>query len=1618
MDTNVIVPPKRAAEHRIVDRVHVLETIDGIFSDEIPVVFVEGESGCGSTVLLKQFSDYKKDRCFQLFVKPASRFSYSLDYLRLVLAEQFADYLQIDLSVGEAVDEALFASLTIAVRKKAKGRHVYFVVDGLQQIPEAEKLSVESIFSSVLPVGQSGFRFLITGAQERFAPFVGVLRSKNYTVQKLSKSESMLMLEALSVSEDRKYELATLCKGLPGRLVSVRSIVSNDADADSLLNASLSEYPDFIAIEMKPISRLSNSQKLVIALIANSKYALARSKLKQLSGGSEDDLIRVSESCSFIKITDEHPFSEFSSETYRRYAEKLVEAQRSKAIALQIEYLAANPASEEAVKFLPAYYQSVNQQQAIVDMLDNDHYTQLLETTGSYSSLQMRAAMGAKSASELKHAASIFQFALQRSIFANIASSAGFKSQVGALVALGRDDEALSLATQAPTLELRLKMMSEYARYLAENGMPIDKSILESIRESTYEMAEKLNEDDVEELAENAAYFDIDLAIELLDKLEEKGRESKDEALLKLTIATTRSRVSSDVAERTSKKVSSDRHRALIAFIANTNGGPAISDIEAISKNLSVEKRIFFLRCVLAGPRISKGAIDLVNYALDQVVSNAGYLPKIRDLADFATPLSYCKGNREEVEAVIGRLEAQLGLAERSSASVPLIDLKMKLAIAQAGYDFQSSHDRLIDAYVEAGSIELPDAKAESLALMLRALKRIDSEGVIDRKDSLSAVLKAELLATLSDLLRKTANHVEVSRSALQVMTSFDPGAALKLASELNTFASRDESFETIASHLVSGEANQDAVDKFHAAVASISESWRRQNAIVTIIKTCLRGVHRLSWAPVLSKLALDMSVPTRAADALLMMIEIFTISHQEAPIELVDRLKEVEGSISSGLTRCETLYRGAALLAKQLPEVGSDLYERAEITRSSFHFISDVGVYTVRICLSLLLRAARPLIVNGLFEDSYLSRFSLLCQAIPDPCGRVAHMADLALKAAVAGKLELAVKIISNHCSPVYESDLSEDDKLYVGTLIFAPSYMVRGAISLKYLVGVDTIARDQAIVSLCLTMLSGVTDADARPPDLGYASITYETAETVLSLLDEMESDVLIAAVARSLVTVCLSKGSKTKIAGHQRAGIKSELIRIGRAKLPQKDSISHAGYLIEVEAYACQLTDTHADTWTKLYESTCEIPNIADRVLVKCEIARALPSKFSALAKKLLQESRDDIREIPSAYDRLGRMEALVEAAKTVDVFVSKAAIRDGLAISFEIEDDVVAEQSRRKLLDMAEQFDPKGLDELVNSVDDDPARANAKIEMKQQVRIQKFRRKIADAKGSVDDADFGGDVLPSAAQRNLVSLVGGRAEPLAPDLLNKYVSACGEWDLPRAFPVLSWYLETLARRVRRSEDALAKCAPPWEVLLLSSELAINFLSRSGNKPTQILMDVPSGVRSGILVSRDETGSAGRDFIRDWLGAASESSDGRVLISDPYFKPADMDIVRMIVSEVPGARIRIITSKAEMSKLSVDSYEAAWIGSIDLDPPDVEIIGISDFESSKAPIHDRWVICGDRGLRMGTSFGGMGSRWSEVSELESDLVGDVGGLLASYAEKAREVAGRKVSYLTVTL
>ena len=122
----------------------------------------------------------------------------------------------------------------------------------------------------------------------------------------------------------------------------------------------------------------------------------------------------------------------------------------------------------------------------------------------------------------------------------------------------------------------------------------------------------------------------------------------------------------------------------------------------------------------------------------------------------------------------------------------------------------------------------------------------------------------------------------------------------------------------------------------------------------------------------------------------------------------------------------------------------------------------------------------------------------------------------------------------------------------------------------------------------------------------------------------------------------------------------------------------------------------------------------------------------------------------------------------------------------------------------------------------------------------------------------------------------------------------------------------------------------------------------------------------------------------------------------IVDPYFHLEDLELLASIVGNDTELPIQILTS--ERQRILIEGEAGTDIGDAVAEfwkdnlhsnyLPDIRLITIGlDSLNGEMPIHDRWWLSENSGLRLGTSMNGIGGkRLSEISILNEEQLTNV--------------------------
>jgi len=1614
----------------LVRRDHLLDAIAQVATAESPVVFLEGEEGSGTSTLLAQFAEMHADNTFSLFIRPASRFAYSPDYLRLVLAEQYWWQLTGTRLDKQFVDIAEFSTLQLRVRRAARQRPIYITVDGLHQIPAEDINGVKTIFTDVLPIGVDGFRFVIAGAESLLERYLSSVRSKSYRLARFSDSESELILANLSIDAESRIQLLKLCRGNPGRLSSVRRLVASGVSAESILRSAPDKYLKFIGLEFEPIAALTETQKLLLAVLAFGRHFVTRNEqLAIVKGASQSDLETVEKHCIFLTPSEDGSDGlTFLSEAHRKFAEVELQPYKQQAVSLQIDHLIKNPNSVNAIRLLPTYYQALNQLQAIVDLISKDHYHQLLEVTQSVSALRARAAIGARSALELQQAGYVLQFALQRSIFSAIASPEQLQSEVGALVALGKPRRAIDIAAKTPTKERRLALLAEFARQTKERGLQVDGQIVSYIRELADEIDFSELAESAIHLAENIMFVDADLALKIVDIAlkAETSATKRDQVFAKLSIAATISKDpdKTDLDKKVNARIGDETLQKLVQAVRTIVADFSFDEILRMVEGMEIRRQIYFLTILISANTSRANVLDVVDYTLDQLIKNTSYSPKARDLANLARPLATAAGDEDRIKGLIRRLEAQVGLLELGAPTRDLVLLQMRLAHAELSFDESQARRRIEEVYYEVASIINVEIQALCFAVMSTALEGMDKSGSLESSTGFRAIVLADLKQAVSKLLADTADHFQVAAPTLVALAISAPEEAIEFVKKLNTEDRRNRAYRRIAEALVSRAWSEPRAKQLQTCISMIVSPTVFDECILTVLELCNRSEYSTEWLPDAEKIALRLRFPNSICHAEISLVRLCSkLKLFEKIDSRIIRFEENVSRVDSLYERIDRCFAMSAAVAEYSPEKAGELYERGDSERVGASIPNQSGSEVLQTCLFLLLRSFRPLIRSGDLPEGHLERFARICQQIPCSSTKAAIFSELACKAWCEDRSDLCHRIVNDWCRPLLDAALASSPSFhsYLCSELFPAMYCAHPASAFVLFDEARSSDHSSMVFQTAMMVLRRASPSEPWSSlDDEVVKVSHESLLDVVELLKRAPTDSCFYSIINFMIKSTIHKSNRTRVSSQQRADIFNRLESLISQKLPDQKNIQHDGFKVISMAQALRLIDAKPAQWEQLVEQARAIPNVADRSYVLLEVGEALPNRMSEIRKNLLNEARELARTIPAAVDRYSRLEAYIRAARKLDPPGAKSALREAMALTFETSRPEQAAEHRRNLVDIAETFGEGVLDELAEMIDDDPARAEAKADLERSVEAHKLKKKLSSLDEKVDREALTSSSLPSAAWKNVQALQCDKLVTHKPDLLSVYVDAAGGFSMEDAYPVLAWYIENAARRFTSNDDVRTFMVPLSEVLLACTEIAAATISEAPMRSLQIGAEEAGAEASNVeLVVRPGQRSAAMDYLGRWL---RDFGTGTILLCDPYFAQSDVEFLRLVLANAPHAPVRILTSKKAVSdgsrEFDADSFLAEWKDLVNQDPPQTEVIAVALNEGITGPVHDRWLLSDQSGIRLGTSFNSIGmDKLSAISSLSISELATIRAELNQYLSRQRIVNGVRVTYQVVS-
>ncbi len=1603
MDTTKICTTFPQLGESNIQRENMILTIENmLINDEI--VIVEGMDGIGKTTLLAQYARTFPEQTFSLFMRSNSRWAYDSQMLTRDLCDQIGwvlykeDYLkETEIEVTQLLKKRVHELQRKANMEK---RTYYFVVDGLQEIPE-EGSSEKEIILNLIPFGIPYFRFILSGSLKYFQNYLKCPLIRSFHPSGFVIDEIRQFLDDYVKNPLNLQTIYKVSKGIPGNLASMRRLLeSGTKNEDELLTDLPSSLPGLFEMEWQVVDSELLRNALAFLVFDQRRHSLeSLSRLCKTDSATLKDKL---DCCTFIEYKSDGRSIEFIDDVFSRYASKRLSNKRKDILDNIITDLFHNPESSDAMTHLPDLYHNAGRYEELLAYLSPKHIGDLIDHSKSWAPLRQKADLGVNTALELERDGDLLRFSLQRATIASIENSETWRSEIEAYVALDDFSSAYSLAQRVATIADRLHLLAVIARMKKTKSLPVEQELKDQIQQLYSQLDRSNLGDRGVEIASDLLYTQPELAIDLVQDCMDKGN-IEHEGRLDLALAQLSFKALIERQEGIEGMESI--HQAFRSKIKNPNiqkfmdtmnlfFGDYSADgvITEVAKWEKISDRIYALRAWTVTNAKREDAVFVVEYALNIILQFTAYTANAKVYQELALPLVYMP-DQVKLRTIIGRIDGLREPIKTAGPTLEYVKLQVTLAEAESRYNNQIAVDRLLELYIYIDELTEPGTKLATLASLVYGLKKINGIKLTELYSELLSSVVTGLETVVNEILTKTADQYEAVQSAIGALARSDSGIALSVIDKLNTIQRREAAlvkFIEATSLELPCDENFIAIQEAYNRIKTIPTSAKATRAVLLgllrqkkALTPYLTQLYRLK--PWMEKIP----DAKEKCQALCIFLELLFEQKNVVPsgllCDLQQNLRDTWESMDSGWSRVDTGFKIISRMADYFPNISQEFLKRTEEARSTIILDSPDTANTYFLCVQLTIRSFAGLMKRKYYNDDDIKDLKDLIDKIPSVRFRVIAWSDLALRFFAAGDINQFQKIVNEQIRPLLENErISEKKALWNAIIYAAPAlYCSHSGSAIKIISQLSDPYHDDALGWICSFLINKHLPVEAYDSASKPEKVSYDNFLDISNLLEKMENDSAIYWQIESLVDN-IYKNFRSDFNKAQIADIQQKLDNLAKTKFQTLDGIKHEGYKILVEAQIARL-DRQNTAWNNLEIRANAIPNLADRAFVLMKVAASMPPKHKSKAVQLAQDAKALIPHIPFFEDRCSRYETLANLSAGIDKSLSKECILQAWNEANPL-NAVELPKARQRIIDFAHRLDPEFAATLASETDEDPGRDSARKEAKQRLQTLNLRKEIANGGGTAISKLTQDKKQKMEITKMLLSgLNSNRISPIHFENTRQDIKDASYMELQDAHTMFSWVIENAVRRHEGTDLAKTLLRPLYEAVRLSSELTYRIAYRIRlvtDKGMDIARRSADFSESG-LIRPGEKDRAMR-ILQKW---ASEAT-GFIKITDPYFGPEELDFIKLIRSENPSIDIFILTSRKHQNEIPQpwdESYRLHWrLNVADAEPGNVTIIMIGKNSDGGHPIHDRWWLTEKSGLRVGTSANSLGMRSSEISEI----------------------------------
>ncbi|AVI66714.1 hypothetical protein CKQ84_12925 [Shewanella sp. WE21] len=1613
-----------------VNRDESLKNLKYITDKENSYIFVNGESGIGKSILLKQLAYELGRNVIALFIDPVSNLGMSDSFIKNDISEQISwlvqDKTSIDkVDLNQRSDHYVqYISMLAQYTKKSEQR-VVMIIDGLDDIQD--KSYVENILG-LIPFHLPGVKFIISSNSQmvldRFTKRKEAIA--HFSVPLMTNVECKVLLGDTVTIEDVE-SIISVYEPLPEKISSIRRIINKGHSVNDLLNG-YGEYNNSILDAEWRLNENRISENLtLISLLVFCPFSATLDELHSVLSLDCISINSLLSDFSFLKVNDS--VVTFANVGFKRYlTEKLLKDKNI--IKLELGLLVARRSrTADNILTIVEYKFTESDYEGVISELADGALVEVYKEKKNLYTLSKILNLAAKSTNDRKYIAEKIKFSHLLSLINGVSEITVLKSEIELYISDEDFVSAMSLADEAVLDEEKIQLLAMIASAQKKSNLIVDPSLLSKV-EYLYSNLDLEHMDIKTSIDISVAIFSIfpKLSFEIISFVDKKGAYGENKSdyayarfYFEAVLKNNEELQGFDLDEMDID----EQFKSSIKSIQDLKGDLSVDKFFVEIKSLSLsngDKISLMIETVKVFPQ-HKEIVSIVMDCLNLILET----PEYSSNSTTYKVLSSCLHLHKENFMASDVCNKILQQTPRLKDIGPTVDY-VKMMINIASFEFITKRDdtkyKSIFNYVKNN--------VSDYVLNLKCVMAIQSAwNFFDYKRYWGELIKHKNVL-FDKILFESAQHYNSLKDSIEEEAKINIKSAISICNKLNTQDRRDKAIsKAVISHINNCD-NIDvvAVCDFIINIKNFVEFARAAYSLIEAVHESSKLVNELSDVK-FQRLRKLKNRFHSSADRLIYISYLLCVYKKSnlkinnlennLSSELLDYFSKVDGDwnkINIGFKVSKILAISDVILSKEIREKVIDIRKKSEIDAY------EIKNSYVR-CLELIIRVNNSLLKAGNYREENVTSVIQLVSVLSGDIEKSRLFSKLISSLQINGFESQASYFINKSVIDMLDSfDPNYSKEFGLVFYSIAPCiYKYDKEQFFEYLGRVSDFGLYNDVLSSTVSyffekimLWEPYYYSDKNSYDL-----TFQDVRNTVNLLLKMTQDWLIVSHLKRLTYSLKQLFKQKKFTETQRLailGLYEDIIN----KFPLVDCINHKGYAICSRALLLHLkNEKNAAAWKMLNEEADNIPNLADSIYTRAYILELSSSLNLTDRKESLENLIHSTSLVNVSIEKIDLIEHIYSTCKGICRKTVRDALNDALLLTIEDNSSEFAEK-RKDLIDACYELDEKLSSTLSSLTDSDPYRRKL---IESNIEDKKCKEKILD-----DFNEYGSKNLNEVEQgeyakfckNQLAKMNANKSEKRKVSQLFKFIQNLEYVSSENAHTILSFFLQAYGdsfKTVEQSNDCLQ---PIFKSLKSNANEFCDIY-----KISEIYQVVNANETDSIVLDTgDDEIRRSISFIRGW---ASNKDIASVIISEPYFCVDDLVFISDAFDRDYSVDFKIISSVDSYNNLvkqmsmcgnfdDLDEYlECYWKDNICPDSnPRIEFIFCGTKIDPKPMIHDRWWLdeLGANGIKLGTSINGIGNKISGINILSSSESLNVSQKLNSIVRKTlKESKGERVIY-----